>query len=98
MEVGQIERATQNRIIQLFQKELNYEYLGNWEEKENNSNIEEDILKKYLTYKGYSSIIISKALFELNKVAGTQNKSLYDINKDIDRKSTRLNSSHLGIS
>ena len=39
--VGQIERATQNRIVQLFQEQLHYDYLGNWEERENNSNIEE---------------------------------------------------------
>ena len=82
-EVGQIERITQNRIVELFKTELHYEYLGNWEDRENNSNIEEDILRKYLTDKGYSPIIINKALFDLNKVAGTQNKSLYDINKEI---------------
>jgi len=32
--VGQIERATQNRIVQLFQEQLQYNYLGNLEEKE----------------------------------------------------------------
>ena len=32
-EVGQIERLTQNRIVQLFQKQLGYSYLGNWEER-----------------------------------------------------------------
>ena len=31
---GQIERATQNRIVQLFQEQLQYNYLGNLEEKE----------------------------------------------------------------
>ena len=40
--VGLIERATQNRIVQLFQEQLHYDYLGNWEELEGNSNIEED--------------------------------------------------------
>jgi type I restriction enzyme R subunit len=29
--IGKIERITQNRIIDLFQKELGYRYLGNWE-------------------------------------------------------------------
>jgi len=37
--IGKLERETQNRVIQLFQKELGYEYLGNWEERENNSNV-----------------------------------------------------------
>jgi len=36
--VGQIERRTQNRVVDLFQTQLDYEYLGNWEDRENNSN------------------------------------------------------------
>jgi len=40
-QVGQIERKTQNRIVTLFQDRLGYNYLGNWEERQNNSNIEE---------------------------------------------------------
>ena len=42
--IGKIERETQNRAIELFQKELGYRCLGNWEERTNNSNIEEGIL------------------------------------------------------
>jgi len=38
--VGQRERATPNRIVQLFQHSLNYCYLGNWADRENNRNIE----------------------------------------------------------
>ena len=38
-QVGQIERLTQNRIVKLFQNNLNYTYLGNWEERLDNSNI-----------------------------------------------------------
>jgi len=41
MTVGQPERATQNRIIKLFKDELGYTYLGNWEDRIDNSNIEE---------------------------------------------------------
>jgi type I restriction enzyme R subunit len=37
--IGKLERETQNRVIQLFQKELGYEYLGNWEERDHNSNV-----------------------------------------------------------
>ena len=46
--VGQKERLTQNRLIKLFQDQLDYTYLGNWEERENNSNIEEELLTKHL--------------------------------------------------
>ena len=50
-EVGDIERKTQERIVKLFRERLNYEYLGYWEDRPNNSNIEEVILIKYLQQK-----------------------------------------------
>lgn len=37
--VGQRERATQNRIVKFFQQELGYRYLGDWQERSNNKNI-----------------------------------------------------------
>ena len=45
--VGQIERKTQNRVVKLFQ-ELGYEYLGSWEYREGNSNVELQLLEKNL--------------------------------------------------
>lgn len=80
--VGQIERLTQDRVVEVFQL-LDYEYLGNWEERENNSCIEEELLRKFLVGQGYNDSLISKALYELNKAAGDQVKSLYDINKEV---------------
>ena len=47
-EIGKPERITQNRVIELFQQELKYQYLGNWEDREDNSNIEESLLISYL--------------------------------------------------
>ncbi len=38
--IGQIERITQNRVIELFQEELGYTYLGNWKDRVGNSYIE----------------------------------------------------------
>ena len=38
--VGQPERETQNRIVKLFREKLKYEYYGNWEKRDDNSNIE----------------------------------------------------------
>lgn len=81
--IGKIERETQNRVIELFQKELNYRYLGNWEERENNRNIEEEILTEWLSGRGYSQNLIGKALYEFGKVANDQSKSLYDVNKEV---------------
>ena len=82
MKVGQLERKTQDRIVKFFQDKLNYEYLGNWEERTNNSNIEEELLTKFLKGK-YSQNLINKAVNQLQKLATNQSKSLYDINKEI---------------
>ena len=81
--VGQKERATQNRVVKLLREQLGYRYLGNWEEHPNNSNIEKTYLRPFLKRQGYSDTLIRKALFELNKVAGDQTRSLYDINKAV---------------
>ena len=42
--VGKKERVTQNRLIKLFREGLGYDYLGNWEERPGNSNVEEELL------------------------------------------------------
>jgi len=82
--VGQIEKATQNRVVKLFKKQLGYSYLGNWEERSNNSNVEEELLRKYLSEKkGYSETLIKKAIYEITKSASDQSKSLYDVNKNV---------------
>ena len=83
IKVNQRERETQNRIIKFFQNDLGYEYLGNWETRENNSNIEEEYLTKFLKRQGYEDEIIKKAIEKLKKIATNQQKSLYDKNKEI---------------
>lgn len=80
-DVGQIERATQNRLIQLFQTQLWYEYLGNWEKRENNRNVETDLLKACLTKQGIADRLISGAVREADRVAGDLSKNLYDRNR-----------------
>jgi type I restriction enzyme R subunit len=79
------ERITQDRIIKLFKEKLNFAYLGNWEERDGNSNIEEDLVKEYLkSTKKYSDTIINKAIFELKKVAAlSSNEDLYPTNKEV---------------
>jgi type I restriction enzyme R subunit len=49
MTIGQPERVTQNRIIDLFQGELDYRYLSDKTDLPNNSNIEEVLLTTYLS-------------------------------------------------
>ncbi len=45
---GQIERATQNRVVKLFSEQLGFSRLGNWEDRLNNRNIEESYLRSFL--------------------------------------------------
>ena len=42
------EIVTQKRLIQLFTENLGYDYLGDWKERSNNNNIEEDLLEDNL--------------------------------------------------
>lgn len=80
--VGKLERETQNRVVALMQNELQYEYLGNWEERDNNSNVEEDILETWLL-KRYDQNLTNKAIYEFTKAVNDQSKSLYDVNKEV---------------
>jgi hypothetical protein len=66
--VGQIEKKTQARVVQLFQDQLGYAYLGNWIDRAGNSNIEQDYLRRYLVAKGYAPALITKAIAHLTKV------------------------------
>jgi len=81
--VGQKERATQNRVVRLFRDTLKYRYLGNWEDRAGNSNIEESFLRAFLKQQKVSETLITRALYELNKVAGDQSRDLYYVNKDV---------------
>ena len=85
MGVGQREKATQKRVIRLFAQELGYTYLGDFTERKN-SNIETELLTKFLTRKGYSSVLISRALKELQDAAGDQSVNLYDLNEQTYKK------------
>jgi type I restriction enzyme R subunit len=81
--VGQIERLTQNRIVKLFKEQLGFEYLGNWEDRLNNSNIEESLLYNYLTNANYSSELIKRAIYSLQSEANSNNRNLYNNNKEV---------------
>jgi len=81
-DIGKLERETQNRVVALMQNELQYDYLGNWDERENNRNVEEGILKSWLL-KRFDQNLVNKAIYEFTKVVNDQSKSLYDVNKDV---------------
>lgn len=82
--IGQIERLTQNRIVKLFREKLNYNYLGNWEDRLNNSNIEEELLKSYLINKvKYPLELANRAIYKLQSESRNYDRNLYDNNKEI---------------
>src|SRR3989344_1000961 len=80
---GQPERRTQNRIVALFRDRLKYEYLGNWEDRLENSNIEEAEVRKYLSGRGYSDTLIARALDKLRAAANNYSESLYTNNQNV---------------
>lgn len=81
---GEIERRTQHRVIKLLQKELDYEYLGKWIERPNNANVDEELAQRWLRETGgYDEVLISGALFQLNRAGGDTSRSLYGRNHDV---------------
>ena len=90
--IGAIERVTQNRLIGLFENVLKYTYLGNWEKRENNSNVEEELLGGYLTRRKdpdggrrYTDKEIGSAVTKFKQAAGNIGIGLYNANKEVYR-------------
>lgn len=84
--VGQRERATQNRIVHFFQTDLGYRYLGDWQDRANNKNIEVDILVNWLKKRGVSEALINRAIRQLDTAAALgEGKKLYYANKEVYR-------------
>lgn len=84
--VGQIERITQNRVVKFFQEHLGYTYLGNWGDRQNNRNIETDLLTQWLQQQDTSNILVNKVLRQLDQAAALgEGQNLYDPNKAVYR-------------
>lgn len=78
--VGQTERATQERVKALFRNELGYRFLGDWTDRDGNSNIEKELLTAHLNKCGYTSEQISRAIYLLSAEADNHNRGLYNNN------------------
>ena len=82
--VGEREIRTQQRVVAFFQAALGYAYLGDWKDRDGNSNIEKTLLTEWLTRQGHSNRIIAKVLFELGKAAALGgSKTLYAANREV---------------
>ena len=82
-DIGKPERATQSRVIALFRDELGYRYLGDWNDRDANSNIEEGLLSAWLTKCGYTQAQVSTALYKLRTEADNHSRTLYGNNQAV---------------
>ena len=81
--VDNLERRTQNRVVQLFRDQLGYDYLGNRKHQDNRS-IDEGLLADWLTLVGTPDGLITRALRELQQAAVVRDdRSLYDANQAV---------------
>lgn len=84
--IGQRERATQQRLIQFFVKDLGYRYLGRSAGYAGDSNIDTDILSAWLKRRGVSDTLITRVLRQLDSAASLgEGKKLYYANKEVYR-------------
>jgi type I restriction enzyme R subunit len=81
--IGKPERITQDRVIELFVKHLGYGYLGDWSERSDNSNLEEDLLNKYLHKVKVSPELASGAIHKLKVAIGNTSLGLYERNQAV---------------
>ena len=67
--VGQREILTQRRVIAFFRDSLGYNYLGDWQDRAENVNIEEGLLTDWLKRNGQGDRVKDKVLRELDEAA-----------------------------
>ena len=61
-----------------------YDYLGNWEYREGNSNVEVELLTQNLRARGYDDNLINKAIDKLKSDASLGGgRDLYEANRDV---------------
>ena len=81
--IGAPEKSTQDRVIKLFTEQLGYHYLGDWRDREGNSNVEEELLSKHLLSAGYNHAQIQKAIYALKTEAHNPQRDLLENNQSV---------------
>ena len=85
--IGDTERKTQDRIVALMSDKrtngpggIGWRYLGDWQTRSGNSNIEEDLLRSWLE-RNHSPEVATVAIAKLHHAARMENDKLYEANK-----------------
>ena len=82
--VGEQEILTQQRVVELFEDTLGYAYLGNWKDRIDNSNVEDEQITDWLKHQGYGDGNIAKTLSSFVKATALGgSRTLYDANREI---------------
>ena len=81
--IGQLEKATQQRVVALLRDTLGYSPLGDWTDRVGNRNIEPGLLRAFLQQQGHDDALITRAIYLFDKAAGNTSQSLYDRNRAV---------------
>lgn len=82
--IGEPERSVQNRLLALFKEKLKYEYLGNYEYRTCNRNIERKLLFDYLmSTKKWSKDEAKRAITKLEKEAYCTPQNMQEKNEKV---------------
>lgn len=86
--IGEAERKAQDRIIGLLSEHrtdapggLGWRYLGDWQKREGNANVEEDLVRPWLLSRGHAPEIVSQAITLLRREARMEGTKLYEANR-----------------
>ncbi|MFN4100522.1 MAG: type I restriction endonuclease, partial [Pararhodobacter sp.] len=88
MAIGDPERATQTRMIAQLCGDtsgrpggLGWRYLGDWQKREGNANIEPALLRPWLLSRGVDPEVATKAIAELQRAARMDGLKLHEANR-----------------
>lgn len=82
--IGEPERSVQNRLLALFKEKLKYEYLGNYEYRTCNRNIERKLLFDYLmSTKKWAEDEANRAITKLEKEAYCTPQNMQEKNEKV---------------
>ncbi len=83
-DVGQPERAAQDRVVRFLRERLGYQYLGDWQYRANNANVEVELLTANLRRRSYSEVLITRAVRELQRAAALGgSRDLFEANREV---------------